>query len=397
MSNYDLIENSTPINYGLTRFAVGSVLVTDFRCSSFLVKNSQLCIVNVVRRRNCGKLGSYVDRSTEGDVIDSTINYVTNDIYSRSIAHFCYAIIVFSYGAVTVINPNPNRDTHESVIKSLSVNTVLLNSNSEKLGNFIILKGSYKTVSNNSTLCLPSVRIIKFKNSNKLIHVSKICNVDINVVDRLCLRCFSGVVMTVELNDSITYYSEGSGNLHRITKLVLNLESNGVNTSAKSNVTLGRKHASVDGRFYNYAVNSDLAGSKVKSCIISNYSRKCNVVTVDHCTVLKRNCSIRGRISRCGNSRKNSIVHSGAVVKSNIVDIEGNYISGIGLYVSTNKGGRTRVLFICCNRHTEIVVLRNVNSHVYPTRLGNICIGSRVKVRLLACSSRCEHKVILLA
>ena len=203
--------------------------------------------------------------------------------------------------------------------------------------------------------------------------------------------------MTTKFNHSISCNCKCTSNLHGITKLVFNLKSNNVLTCTESNIALGRKHIAVDRGLYNNTVNCDLTGGKVKRSIISYSCRECNIITCDSSAVLKRNCNIRCRICRIGYSRKYSIVNSRAVVESDIVNVESNYIRSIGFYISTDEGRRTGVGLVRRRHSRHIIVLADINSSIYPTRFRNICICCRVKVGTLTGCSRGEHKVFLLA
>ena len=391
-------DNSTKVYHRLTSLAIGSANVTVFGTSSILIyKINKLCIVNVVRRRNCCKFGCNVNGACKGVAVNNTVNNVNINVYSGLVTHVSRIIIGIVYIVITVKCPNSYRNAYNCVAKSLTACAVFFNSYSKNFRNCIVIKGSLESGSNNRTFGFPSVRIVQLELCNESIYICEICNVDINVVDGLCLRSFTGVVMTAKFNNSITCNSKGTGNLHGVTKFVLNFKRNSVCTRTESNVTLGGEHIAVDSGFYNNAVNSDLTGGKVKGRIISNSCGESNVVTVDNLAVIKRNSGIGGRIGRSCNGRKNSIVYSRAIVESDIVDIECNYICGIGLYISTDKGRRTAVSFVSCHGHTEIIVLRNVNGCINPSRFRNICIGCSVQVCLLACCSRSEHKVVLLA
>ena len=395
MGNHDLGDNGTPIDDRLTGFAVSSVLVTSLSSGCFLIQDNQFCIVDMVGRRNCCEFGCNVNGATEGVAVNNTVNNVNVDVYNRLVAFYRHVLI--RYIVVTIPSPYANRNAYESVVQSLAAYAVSFNSYGKDFGNFVVLEGSLEAVSNNSTLGFPSVRVVQLKLCNQLVYVCEICNVDINVVDRLCLRSLAGVTMTAKLNNSITSNCKCASDLHGVTELVLDLKSNNVLACTESYVALGGKHITIDGGFYNNTVNDDLAGGKVKSRVICNGCGERNVVTIDNLSVIKRNSNVGGRISRIGNSRKHSVVHSGAVVESDIIDVESNYISGIGFYIGTDEGRRTRVAFIGCYGHAEIIVLRNVDSCVNPTRFRNIGIGCRVQVCLLAGCSRGEHKMILLA
>ena len=297
----------------------------------------------------------------------------------------------------TIIYPNSDRNAYESIIKSLTTYSVSFNSYGKKLGNFVVVESNVKAVCNNCTLSFPSVGVVELENCNELIYVSKICNVDINVVYRLCLGSFCGIVMTVKLNYRITCYGEASGNLSGVAELILDLKDNGVLTCTESNVTLGGKHLAIDRGLYNHTVNGDLAGGEIKSCIISNSCRECYLITINYCAVIKRNSYVRCRIGRRSNSRKNSIIYSRAIVKSNIINVECKLCRSGGLYICTNEGRRTGVGSRCIGIHgRKIQISGNVDGHVYPARFGNICLCRRIKILANTAHGR-EHKVILTA
>ena len=389
-------NNSAEVYNRLTSLAVGSAGITVLGTSSILISKSlEFCIVNVVGRRNGCEFGCNVDGAAEGVAVNNTVNNVNIDVYNRLVA--LYRHVLIRYIVVTIPSPNANRNAYESVIESLAAYAVLFNGYGKNLGDFVILKGCLEAVSNDCAFGFPSVGVVQLELSNELVYAYEICNVDVNVVDRLRLGSFAGVVMTAERDHCITCNGEGTGDLHGVAQFVLNLESNNVLTCAESNVALGGEHIAVDGRFYNNTINRDLTRGKVECSIICNSCGERNVVTVDNRTVIERNSGIRGGIGRIGNGRKHSIINSRAVVQSDIIDVEGNYISCIGFYISTNEGRRTAVSFVSCHGHTEIIVLRNVDSCVNPSGFGNICIASGVQVGLLTGCSRGEHKVILLA
>ena len=400
MSNLKLRKDGTPINYRLTGLTVGSVLITRLNRGSLLTNNGELSIVEVIGRGNGSELGSHVDIATEGrgSLTKSylAINNVALYINNRSVVGVSRGIVISTgYVVVTVVGPDSDRNAEDGVACDLgSIHN--LNGNGKNLGNVIISELNVTAVSNDSTLGLPGISVVKLKVSYKLGKVRSIRNVDVNVVYGLCLRNVVGVIMTGKLYACHTVHNKGSGDLCRVAKLVLNLKGNGMSTGEKLYVTLGGKHVAVDRSLDRYTVNKNRAGSEVKSSIIRNGSGKSELVTGDKQTVLKSNCYVGGRISGIGDSGKNSVIHSRAVVKSDIIDIEGKLSRSGGLYVSTDERGRTGVSLICCNRCAEIVVLGDIDRHVYPAGLRNIRLGSRVKVSLLSGSSRGKHKVILL-
>ena len=264
-------NNSTKVYDGLTCCTVSSACVTVFGTSSNLIcKSNKLCIVNVVGRGNCCEFGSNVNGATERVAVNNTVNNINIDVYNRLVTHICRIQRLFSNIIISIISPNANRNAYKSVIESLTTYTVSFNGYGENLRNFVVFQCSLEAVSNNSTLGYPSVSVIKLKLCNQLVYVCEIRNVDVNIVDGLCLGSFAGIVVTTKLNYCITCNSESAGDLHGVTKLVLNLKCNGMNTCTESNVALSGEHIAVDRRFYNNTINGDLTGGKVKSCVICN-------------------------------------------------------------------------------------------------------------------------------
>ena len=379
VSNFNLRNDSSPINYRLTSLTIGSILIARISSSCFLIENGKFCIVNVVGRRNCCEFGSYIDCSAERNIVNSTVNNVNIDVYYGLVVGCGKSHLFIVHIVITVERPNANRNAYKSVIESLTTYTVFFNGYSEDFRNLVVFQCSLEAVSNDSTLGFPSVSVIKLKLCYEFVYVCEIRNVDVNIVDGLCLRSFAGIVVTAKLNYCFTCNSEGTGDLHGVAKLVLNLKCNGMNTCTESNVALSGKHIAVDRGFYNNAVNGDLTGGKVKSCVICNGCGERNVVTVDNLAVIKRNSNVGGRISRIGNSGKHSIVNSRAVVKSDIVNVECKLSGSSRLYIRTNKGRRAGVCCCCVGIHCrKVKITGNINGHVYPTRFGNIRFSSRV-------------------
>ena len=304
VGNLNLRNDSTPINNRLTCLAVSSILVTLRKGICLLIKHAQFSVVLVVRRRNGCKLGCYVNSAAEaGCCVICESNLTVNDfcvnIYYGLITHFRYGYIPISYIIVTVISPNANGDAYQSIAQRLSLGSVnLLNSNCKKLGNFVVSNGSLEAVCYNCALGFPLICIVKLNLCYKLINLSKICNVDINVVNRLSLRSFTGVIMTAKLNNCITFYGEGSGKSCRVAKLVLDFKGYCVSTCNKDSISSGAKTTVINCGSYLDTVNENLTGVKVKSCIICDSRGECDLITVYNSTVFKSNGSIGSRISR---------------------------------------------------------------------------------------------------
>ena len=187
--------------------------------------------------------------------------------------------------------------------------------------------------------------------------------------------------MTGKFNNCVTGNSEGSGKFCGVAKFVFNFECNGMFASTESNVTFGRKCISCDSCLYFNTVNNDFTGGKIKCCFICNGCGECNFISVDHSSVIKRNCGIGGGISRIGDGRKYSVINSGAVVESDIINIESKFCRSSGFYVGTQERGRANIGCSCDRIHCrQIYISRNINRHIYPSGFRNICFSTRIKI-----------------
>ena len=144
--------------------------------------------------------------------------------------------------------------------------------------------------------------------------------------------------MTGKLYDSITEYSEGSGQASGVAKLILYLECYGMFTCRKNNIFSGSERLAAQGRLNLNAINKNSTGCEVDCHIIRNISGKCKLITYHFITVIKVYCHVRGGVGGTCDSGKNSIIYCRAVVKSNIINIESNFVCCIGFYISTNEG-----------------------------------------------------------
>ena len=389
-------DNGTKINYGSAGFAVSSAGITVFSAGCcFIFESSKFRIMFMIRRRNGGKFGCNTDCATEGITVNNTVNNFAVNVYNGFVAHICRSIIGVVYIVVSVKSPDTNRNTYEGVIKSSAGNAGFLNSYSEKFRNLIVFKGCFEAGSNDCAIGFPSVCVVELELCNKFIYVCKVCYVDINIVDGLCFRSFAGIVMTAKFNSSFACNSEGSGKSCGVAEFVFNFECNSVCTCSKSNIAFGGKCVACNSRFYFNTVNIYLARRKIKCCVISNGCGECNIVSIYFSAVIKSNCSIGSGISRCSNGRKNSVVNSGAVVESDIIDIESYYVCSIRFYISTNEGRRTTVTLVHRRHSRQIVIFTDINGSINPSGFRNIRIGCGVKVGLFSGCSGSEHKVIL--
>ena len=385
-------HNRTPVNHGLTSFAVGSAGVTVFGTGGSFFLRSQLCVMGVIGRRNSSQLGNDVDRAAERSLVDRTVYDVALNVYSRLVFGAYCRIILFSQIIVAVVSPDADRDADESTcLCSSTANR--LNRNGQQLSELVIGEGCLKAVGNNCTFSFPSVGSLELQNRYQFGHTCKVGNIDIHIIDGLCLGSFTGYVVSGKLDCSFTCNSKGTGELHGIAQLILDLESNGMDTCYERSVFLGREHTADNCSLDLYAIHEDLTGGEIQRNVIRNGCGESDLISVYGSTILQRNCGIGSRISGCTDGRQNSVIYSRAVIQGNVIDVEGNLVGNLRLRIRTDECRRHRTA-IGCNGRAYVIVLGNINRCIYPTGFGNICIGCGVQIGLLAGSRRGKHKVL---
>ena len=392
-----------PIHYGLTCFTVCSVSITRFSACSILAENSKFCVMYMIGRRNCCQRCRNVDCTAKTGYCfvcksNLTVYNIAIDVYNGLIAHVGRCIGSIGHIIVTVKCPYAYGNAYESVIKRFCFRSVnKFNCNCKKFGDFVVSKSSFETICHNRAIRFPFVCIVQLDLCYKFSNICKICYVNINIVDGLCHRCYTGIIMAAERYNSITRNSKCSCDLCRVAKFILDFKCYSMRTCNKNNIFHRGKCIACNSCLNFNTVNIDLTCCEIKSGVVSYSCRECNLVTVNRCSVIKRNGRIGSRVSGICNSGKYSVVNSRAVVESNVINVESNLIRCIRFYICTNERRRTGVTFVSCNGCAEIIVFGNIDSCIYPTGFGNICICCRVQVGLFTCCSRSEHKVILLA
>ena len=389
----DLGNDGAPIHDGLTSFAVGAVLVACLGSGSFLVQNGQLCIMNVVGRRNSSQLGSNVDRTTEGNLVDLTVDNIALDVDNGHIAVDRQLFLI--YIVITIPGPDAHRDTDNGTGLSLCTANSL-NGHGQNFGNFVILEGSNKTVGNHSALGFPLVSIVQLQLYHHLVDFGQVCHIQVDVVNRLCLCSFARIIMAVQLYNSIAGNGEGTGDLHGVAQFILNLKCNSMNACTQRNVTLGGQRIAIDRRSDFNAIHKNLTGGQIQSSVICNSCRECHLIAGNHSAIIQRHSRVRSGISGSSDGGQHSIIHSRAIVQSDIIDVESQLSSCGGLDISTDERRRAAVSCSSVGIHgRKIQITRNVNRHIHPAGFRNICLSCGVQVGPLAGCSRSKHEVVL--
>ena len=178
----------TPVNYGLTSFAVCSIGIAIVIAISSLIKNGKLCIMIVPR------IYVVIDHSFNGNasakeisIIHDTLYYLAVNFNNRTIS--CLKLAVGSNGSIcymvnTVPCPKTYGNAEESLGSFVKLIAVSFNSNSNNLLNLVKLNSSYlESLCGNNTLRFPSICSLKCKSYGHLVYGSNIGNINIHIVN----------------------------------------------------------------------------------------------------------------------------------------------------------------------------------------------------------------------
>ena len=202
--------------------------------------------------------------------------------------------------------------------------------------------------------------------------------------------------MSAKCDRGIAGNGKGSCNLHRIAEYILDLKSNRMNTRGKCYV--GSCSKMLTGSAYVYksvAVNIDLACRVIQLIVVCNDCREGNAVAVDCSTLVKCNRLILGSVAYIGDGGQHSVIHSRAVIESDIINVEGMDRRGHRLNVGTNERRRTAITFVGSHRHAKVIIRCKINRSVYPARFGDVRLCTGVQILSYAANGS-KHEVILL-
>ena len=396
-------NDGAPINDGLTGLTVGAVLVAGFGAGGGLAQNGQGIVVDVVGGGDGGQLGCHIDGAAHGrDGLvgegDLTADDLGNDIDNRLVAHIRGSDVGVGNIVVAVKGPDTDRNADQSVAEGAYLGCILqLDGNGQKLGDLVVVEVGLEAVSHDHALGLPGVGIVQMQLSDQLGDIGQPGGIDVHIVDGLGHGGLAGIVVTVQFHNGITGHGEGSGDLHGIAQLVLDLEGHGVGAGNQDHILLGGEHAARNGRADSDAVHGDLTGSQIQSGVVGDLGRESHLGAGDHSALSQIHSGVGGGVGGVGDGGQHSVIHGGAVVQSDVVDVEGDIRGESGLDIGTDEGGGTGIAFIGSRGGAEVIVLGNVDGGVHPAGLGDIRVGGGVQVCLIAGGGRGEHEVVLLA
>ena len=381
-----LFEDGAPINHRLTGLAVSSVLVTFRRYGGSLIEDGQFLIVvmpRIIVDVQIGCLAQAIAEETGrliGEHNHTLDNFALNG-NNRAVSGL--ELIFRGNGRVghvvdTIPRPDTDRDADDSTGFSLNA-ADSLDLNSQKAADFIVIKGSLEALGNGCSDDLPGVGILKLQNSRQLGNCGHFCCIDVNVVDRIILGKSAGIVAAADGNRSFACNCKGSSDTDGVTQLVLDLKGNNVFTGQQSSILLRGQNATGNGRRNLNTINKDLTGGQIQRGIIGNVSRESDLIAVDSCTVFQSDSGVGGGIGDIGNGRQNSIIHSGAVVQSKVVKVEGVISGNSGLDVVTHEAG-----FSALRTHgihqRYVIITGQISTAVNPTRLGDLLFLQSIQI-----------------
>ena len=389
-------DNGAPVHHRLTGFAVGSVLKAALGSGGLLVQDRQLRVVGVVGRGDGGQLGGCLDAAAEGGIVQGALNHLAVDVDHRLVAQSGQGLIGSGDVVEPVIGPGPERDADQGLTGGLCLGGVgHLHSDGQQLGNVVVAEGCFKAIGHHSTLGLPGVGIVQLQGGNQLGDLAQVRHLNVHIVDGLGLGSFAGLVVAGKGHSGIACHGEGPGDLCGVAQSIPDLKGHGVLTGGQGHILPGGKGAAGDGGLDGNTVHIDPAGAQIQPCIVRHLGREGDLIARNHGAVCQGHSGVGGGVGGLGDGGQNPVVHRGAVVQGDIVNVEGDDIGGIGLHIGTDEGGGTGVALVRCHGGAEEIVLGNIDGCVDPAGFGDIRVGCGVQVGLLAGGGRGEHKVIL--
>ncbi len=173
--------------------------------------------------------------------------------------------------------------------------------------------------------------------------------------------------MSAERDYRITRNGNGSGHLSKITVRILNFKSNGMNPCCKYNEFACKIPAGSGYIFKCIAINIYFTCCIIQLHIIGNSGRKRHCIAAQYRAFLQGNRFIRDRITYVVNCGKHPVFYSRTIIQGDIVNIKRKNSRNPRLYICTDKGRRTYICIICCNRRAKIIVLCKINRCVHPS------------------------------
>ena len=254
----------------------------------------------------------------------------------------------------------------------------------------------------NHVIQFPLVGAVQFDADFCIIDRSNVGGLDIDVVNRVHLRQLSGVIVTGHIHQALLLgvsHGEGCGGLGIVAQIVGNLKGDNMGAVFQLNTFCGHIAAGNLGVCL-VAVDVNLSGFYVQThsiilIVVCNSSGESDGVCCNGSTFCLQRL-ICSSIHDIANNRSFPVIHSGAVIQGDIVNVEGVHCGCHGLNVSTYERRRTGIAYIGCHRHANIIILGNVDGSIDPTGLGNIRLSARVQI-LSHTADGSEHKVVLLA
>ena len=402
-------NNGTPVNHGLTGLAVGSAGVAcGIAGSGNVGQGGQLSIMVVPRIDVVIQVGNHGDGTAEST---QRILVIVAHELDRAGEHLAIngndgaipgrKLSLGSNGLAsdiidTVPTPQTDRDAEQSGSGSINGGAVSLDGHSQNAFYLVDAVGSLEAVGNDHALRLPGVGILKLQLSGQLVDGVHVGNLNVYVVNRVIFSGLAGVIVTAQRDHGITGNREGSGDLVGITHCVLDLKSNRMDAGVKSYVLTGKYLAGGSYIGQSNTVHGNLAGGIVQLDVVGNGSGESDGVAGDGGTLVQSDRLISGGVADVADRRQYSVIHSGAVVQGNVINVEGVNSGSRRLDIRTDERRRTGVALIGSYGSTEIIVTGNIDGSVYPARLGNIGLSAGVQI-LSGTADSDKREVILLA
>ena len=397
-------DHGTPVNNGLTAFTVGATFVAVHSAGSILVQNGQLCIMLMPRVNNVVDHGLDTDVAAEG-ISDGAVG-VLNLTGQNLAVHSDDGAVAGSIlglgghrqtGHVVDSVPQPQADRNADQLGSRSVHilTVALNDQSQLVLGGVQAVANLEAVGHHDTLELPSVGGLQLQRGDHAIDVCNVCNIQIHVVDRIIFGAQAGVIVAAQRNGGLAFHNDIAGHTGQIAQMILDLKGDNVLAGEQVHIFAGQHLAGASDVGQLHAVHKDLAGGVIQLHVVGNGGREGHGVAGDNCVLVQRQSLISGGVAHIADGGQHSVVHSGGVVQSDVVNIEGVHSRHSGLDVAADEGGGTAVGSSSVGiQGGNIDITGQVDGCIDPAGFGNIRLSAGVQI-LLHTAGGGEHVVHL--
>ena len=421
-------NGGAPRDHRLTDIAVGSAGVAIFRAGCGFVSQfsdsmgmDQCAIGRTIGRCGHGSFHGHASAETFAVAaagIGNNKAFQNLAVNGHSGDAQCRGILA-SHMILAVPGPDTDRDAGDGLLTGVAAAVFLDQMNVQNVfqivdavcGNFVLQVAAVdhiallygKAGKHGRIICFPGICRVKLDSGVDLLHLAQIRGLDIHIVDGACFGGIASVIVSAHRNQcGFVFYRNGQrlGQLAGIAHLVGDFESDGVGAHRQGYCLGGGKGIAGSGNIHKgYSIHIDHGGAVIQAAHVAG-GIVCHLCAEVHGSGGGNSREIHalviGDVGGIGDHRSVPVIHCGAVVQGNVVNVERMDRGGRGLDVGTDKRGGTGVCGIRRITGLDIVISGQIDGRINPSGFGNIRF--RTAVQVLSCTTYgLKSKVRLLA